>query len=293
MKPTKKYLKNGEVIKEEQISAKVTKASVNKIVQIGTSQYSNTYKVKKGENIYVTSDRVAITDKADSSSNKVTTLHRNDELKVLEVEENWYKISKGSNIGWIKKENATYINPNAPQENTKIDSNNTAQLLGTLNFDMQLNKPSGLTVEQFKTVLTDNRDSNKIFEQNAEYFYYAEKQYNINGLFIAAIGIHESAWGTSKIARDKNNLFGYGAYDSNPYNGAYTFETYSESIDLMARVLTKYYLNPAGTKIYNDEVAKGTYYNGPTLTGVNTRYATDKNWANAVFNHMKYLYNKL
>ena len=60
-------------------------------------------------------------------------------------------------------------------------------------------------------------------EQNAQYFYYVEKQYNINGLFVAAIGIHESNWGTSKIAKDKKNLFGYGAYDSNPYNGAYQF----------------------------------------------------------------------
>ena len=27
--------------------------------------------------------------------------------------------------------------------------------------------------------------------------------------------------------------------------------------------------------------------------GINTKYATDKNWANAVYNHMKYLYEKL
>ena len=31
----------------------------------------------------------------------------------------------------------------------------------------------------------------------------------------------------------------------------------------------------------------------PTLTGVNTKYATDKNWANKVYETMKYLYNKL
>ena len=37
----------------------------------------------------------------------------------------------------------------------------------------------------------------------------------------------------------------------------------------------------------------GTYYNGPTLSGINIKYATDKNWANGVYNHMKYLYNKL
>ena len=52
-------------------------------------------------------------------------------------------------------------------------------------------------------------------------------------------------------------------------------------------------MNPAGTSIYGGEKAVGTYYNGPTLTGVNTRYASDKNWANAVFKWMTYLYNRL
>ena len=92
---------------------------------------------------------------------------------------------------------------------------------------------------------------------------------------------------------DKKNLFGYGAYDSNPYGGAYSFGTYAEGIDLVARMLVKYYLNPAGTIIYEGEVASGSYYNGPTLTGVNTRYASDPNWANAVFKWMQYLYDRL
>ena len=51
-----------------------------------------------------------------------------------------------------------------------------------------------------------------------------------------AIGEHQ------KLQKTKN-LFGYGAYDSNPYNGAYEFTKYSESIDLISRVLVKYYLN--------------------------------------------------
>ena len=62
---------------------------------------------------------------------------------------------------------------------------------------------------------------------------------------------------------------------------------------MIARVFVKYYINPKGTKIYGGETAVGTYYNGPTLSGINTRYATDKNWANGVYSHMKYLYNKL
>ena len=58
-------------------------------------------------------------------------------------------------------------------------------------------------------------------------------------------------------------------------------------------LFVKYYLNPKGTSIYGGEVATGSYYNGATLTGVNTKYATDKNWANRVYQHMQYLYNKL
>ena len=159
---------------------------------------------------------------------------------------------------------------------------------------MPLNEPSGLSLSQFKKVLSNNEDDiNGIFENNAEYFYYAEKQYNVNGIFLAAVAIHESGWAGSSISQDKNNLFGYGAYDSSPYDSAYSFSAYSEGIDLLARVFAKYYLNPEGTKIYDGTVADGCYYNGNTLSGVNVRYATDKNWANAVYSWMKYLYNRL
>ena len=162
-----------------------------------------------------------------------------------------------------------------------------------LSFDMALNKPSGFSQEQFQKALTDDKDKNKIFENNAEYFYLLEQQYNINGMFVAAVGIHESAWGTSKIAQNKHNLFGYGAYDSNPYNGAYEFTDYSESIDLIARVFVKYYINPAGTKIYDGNGASGKYYSGSNLSAVNKKYATDSNWANCVYKYMQYLYGKV
>ena len=207
------YDEDGNKINEKQMSAVVTKSSINKIIDIGTRKR---------------------TSKADKHQSTITSL----------------------------------------------------------DFNMALNKPSGFTLEQFEKVLTDKKDKNNIFKENAEYFYYIEEQYGINGIFVAAVGIHETGWGTSKIARNKNNLFGYGAYDSNPYNGAYTFENYSESIDLIARVFVKYYLNPKGTSIYDSEKASGKYYNGNTLSAVNKKYATDKNWANAVYKHMKYLYAK-
>ncbi len=291
---TKRTYKQDEMISEEQISSKVTKASIDKIVEIGTSNYASNYSAKVGDVLYVTSDRLSVMVEPNEKAQKIATLSKQDKLKLLEIQGEWYKISCDSTIGYVKAESTTYID-NTPKTTAQGNKNakSKEQLISKLSFEMSLNQPSGLTLEQFKKVLSDSKDTNKIFENNAEYFYYIEQQYNINGVFVAAVGIHESAWGTSKIARNKNNLFGYGANDSNPYNGAYNFSDYSESIDLIARVFVKYYINPKGTSIYGGEIAAGTYYNGPTLSGINTRYATDKNWANGVYTHMKYLYNKL
>ena len=159
---------------------------------------------------------------------------------------------------------------------------------------MDLSQPSGLTLSDFKTALTNNAsDKNKIFEQSAEYFYKAEQKYKINGIFIASIGIHESAWGTSKIASDKNNLFGFTAYDSDPYNSATTFDNYENAINKVAEILSTKYLHASGTKISDDITASGTYFNGTTAKAVNTRYASDTGWADKVFSYMQYLYGKL
>lgn len=293
----KKTYKDEELIGEEQVSQKITKASINKIVEIGGGPGTSNYIAKVGDTLYVTSDRLSVMVEPDENSQKVATLSKNDELELKEIKDSWYRIESGTARGYVKAECTTYINPNAPKEetidNTSTNTKPASELKNTLSFNMALNKPSGLSLEQFKKVLNDDNDKNNIFANNAQYFYYIEKQYHINGIFVASVAIHESAWGTSKIALEKKNLFGYGAYDSSPYNSAYNFSNYSESIDLLARVFMKYYLNPKGTSIYGGEVATGSYYNGPTLTGVNTKYATDKNWANRVYYYMQYLYNKL
>lgn len=288
----KSTYKDGELLSEEQVGASVIKASYNKIIEIGGASYSSSYKVKAGDTVYVTSDELGLMETNSEESRRITTLKRNDNLKILKITQNWYEVSYQNMTGWVKNECTTYIN--SKEENETKESTKTKQELNSnLSFNMALNKPSGLSLEQFKKILNDSKDKNKIFTNNSEYFYYIEKQYNINGVFVAAVGIHESAWGTSKIALQKNNLFGYGAYDSNPYNGAYNFSNYSESIDLISRVFVKYYINPKGTSIYGGEKAVGTYYNGSNLSGINKKYASDSNWANAVYSHMKYLYNKL
>ena len=289
----KKIYENQVEISIEQLSTNIIKSPINKIVEIGTGRRKTTkYNPKIGDTVYVTSDRLTVYLENSQESQKIGTLNKNEEATVLQIAEEWYKVETQRVTGWVKAECITNINPNKTYEEETQQKPSTNDIQ-ELDFNMALNQPSGLTIEQFKKVLSDSKDKNNIFEENAEYFYYIEEQYNINGLFVAAVGIHESAWGTSKLAINKKNLFGYGASDSNPYGNAYSFDNYSESIDLLARVFTKYYLNPKGTSIYGGEVANGRYYNGNTLSAVNKKYASDSNWANAVYSHMKYLYNKL
>ncbi len=288
----KKYQEN-ELISEEQVAENIIKSPVERMVEIGTGKGYYNQEVKEGEKVYVVATSVAVRLAPNERAEKICTLNKDDSAQVLSIEEDWYFISTVEIKGYVPRNCVTTKNPHQ-QEEPKKASYTKQQLLARLSFDMDLRKPSGLSLDQFKKVLKDNpKDKNGIFGESAEYFYYIEKQYGINGIFVASIGIHESAWGTSKIAGNKKNLFGYGAVDSNPYGGAYTFSSYGEGIDLLARVLVKYYLNPPGTEIYDGTKTNGKFYSGSHLTAVNSKYASDKNWANSVYKWMQYLYNRL
>ena len=110
------YDKDGNQIKEEQTNATITKASANKIVEIGGANYTSNYKVKVGDKIYVTSDELAVRAEATEESRKITTLKKEEELKILEITQNWYKIFYQNITGWVKAECTIYINPNASEE---------------------------------------------------------------------------------------------------------------------------------------------------------------------------------
>ena len=286
----KKY-ENGELISEELVSENLIKAAVNKIVEVGTGAGVNNYIARVGDIVYVTSSLLAVRLEPNADSEKLATLKKGTEVKIQKIDGDWLYISSKEQNGYVASNCITNINPNNP---IISDNQETQNNIKGLDFNMNLNIPSGFTIEQFKKVLCGQpQDTNGVFAVNAEYFYYAEKQYNINGIFLASVAIHESGFGTSKISLDKKNLFGYGAVDSNPYGGAYSFNTYAEGIDLLARVFKKYYLNPEGTVIYDGNVANGKFYNGNTLSSVNIKYASDKNWANSVYKWMEHLYNSL
>lgn len=290
----KKEYKGDEEISNEQIGRKILTPCVNKIVEVGTAAYYDKRKIKSGDTVYSTPYTLALREENKKDAEVIITIKQDSKLKIIKKSNSWYYVQYDSYYGWVEQDCVTYINKNTNNYNNNNTKHSKAELLSKINKNMNLMQPSGLTLEQFKKVLSnDSQDKNKVFEENAEYFYYIEQQYGINGVFVAAIGIHESAWGTSKIATNKKNLFGYGAYDMSAYSSAYSYNGYAAGIDMIARVLVKHYLNPAGTSIYNGEVATGRYYCGRTLSAVNKKYASDKNWNNSVYKWMQYLYNKL
>ncbi|WP_175609653.1 peptidoglycan hydrolase [Haladaptatus litoreus] len=99
-------------------------------------------------------------------------------------------------------------------------------------------------------------------------------QEGINAVYMAAHAAWESAWGTSNIAQDKNNIYGWKAYDSCPYSCAESFSTKSECIRTVMPVIRDEYLTPGGDHYYSSY--------GPTLRGMNQDYATDISWAEGI-----------
>ena len=285
-----KTYENGNFVEEIILKKENVVAPIEKIIELGTSEFLAKHKIHIGDTVYLLNN-ATLKDSIESDAKDVAEIKQSLDVKLLELpSEEWCKVSFDGIEGYLKTSNVT----SASTSPSIVEKNRIQRILIKVNIDMELNKPSGLTLNDYKKIFTNlPKDTNKIFEDNYSVFYNMEKKYNINGIFLAAMGIHESSWGTSQIAQDKKNLFGYGSYDSTPYESSFEFETYAEGIENVAKALVKYYLNPAGTKIYDGEVASAWYYNGPTLMGVNTRYASDKEWYKKVYSYIEMLYNRL
>lgn len=112
-----------------------------------------------------------------------------------------------------------------------------------------------------------------------EAFIEAQEEYGINALYLAAKAIHESAWGTSEIAKKRNNLFGIRATDSNPLQNALDFDTLEDNIHYAAKFIREGYAH------HSDWRFEGSIL-GNKGEGFNVRYASDMFWGQKIAGHM-------
>lgn len=142
------------------------------------------------------------------------------------------------------------------------------------NFDLRT--PSGLNENEANILLEGTG-----LEGLGGDFVNAESVHKVNAVYLMAHAAWESGWGTSKIAKTKNNLFGFAAYDNSPGKSAIKFETKGECIMAVAKYISENYLEE-----------QGEHYNGSTLKGMNIKYASDDNWAEGISSVMISLANK-
>lgn len=104
-------------------------------------------------------------------------------------------------------------------------------------------------------------------------FKDAENKYGSHALLMLAVAANESSWGTSTIALDKNNLFGHGAVDTNPYYSATGYTTPANSVYYHA----DYFVNRQYSDVKGDWRYFGAHL-GDKGSGINVKYASDPYW---------------
>lgn len=177
-----------------------------------------------------------------------------------------------------------YIQPdNTLQENIKKLDQKIAQWKQDIKkekktryFDPKdVSSISNITVSDAKEMLSGTQ-----LYQDATSFVKAERIYHVNAVFLMGIAAHESAWGTSRRAKEDNNLTGYGVYsnDAKGINKA----SREEGLLATANTLHERYLSKGGS-----------YYEGTSAANINKHYCTDNEWASAVVTYSYQLMNKL
>ncbi len=137
---------------------------------------------------------------------------------------------------------------------------------------LRLDSKSNLTKSELNKIV-----SNTNLKGLGEACLIAEHLYNVNALFIISLAQHESGNGKSKIARDKNNLFGIGAYDRDPYKYAKTFETKEDCILYFAKMIKRNYFDKRNRR---------------TAQKIGEIYASDPAWATKLAKTMEKNYKK-
>lgn len=102
----------------------------------------------------------------------------------------------------------------------------TASAAATFSIDTNLKEVrSPLTAKRIDAFFDRQAEDKKHLGGIGVSVFGAEAKYGINASYIVAHAILETGWGRAKIYREKNNLFGWGAEDSDPYTGAKRFDS--------------------------------------------------------------------
>ena len=110
----------------------------------------------------------------------------------------------------------------------------------------KVNSESKLTEQQIEQIFEGTSLADHGLEQT---ILQTEEEYGINAYFTIAVMKLESGHGKSKLAKEKNNLFGLNAIDGDAFNKAFSFHTKGESIEKFGQIISKNYIDKGYTSI--------------------------------------------
>lgn len=150
-------------------------------------------------------------------------------------------------------------------------------------YSYYLNLPfrskTNYSTTELNSFINKNAPSNSKLKNTGKFFIDAQNKYGMNALLALGLAINESAFGTSNIALEKNNLFGLGAIDSSPGQSANYFKSIELCINEFANHhISKTYANPNAWQYYG-----GNF--GNKNLGANVKYASDPYWGEKASHH--------
>ncbi|MBU2658825.1 N-acetylglucosaminidase [Bacillus cabrialesii] len=219
-----------------------------------------------------------------SPTNVIGQFKKGDKVKIIGQTNGWAKI----NLGWrnaSSDEVVQYVNPN----NFSRDSKYYFQFL-------KLSQTAGLNAAEVNQKVLTGKG---ILTGKAKAFIDAANKYGINELYLISHALLETGNGTSDLANGLTyngktvyNMYGIGAYDSNPnyYGAKYAYEqgwfTPEAAIIGGAKFIGSSY-------IHNTAYNQDTLYKMRWSSTATHQYATDIGWAYKQVNRMYSLYSLL
>ncbi|HZJ84556.1 MAG TPA: dockerin type I domain-containing protein [Syntrophomonadaceae bacterium] len=121
--------------------------------------------------------------------------------------------------------------------------------------------------ESFEKLLRYYNKDDSVMIGQTHHFIEQGLKYGMNPVFIFQQANLESAYGTSKYARERNNLFGWGAGDSDP-DKAHTYDNIGEAIGIHMKSQIAGYMDVGDWRHYGPSF-------GNKSAGINVKYASD------------------
>ena len=137
---------------------------------------------------------------------------------------------------------------------------------------------TGYSADSLNSIINGKVSASSKLRDTGSVMVKYQDAYGVNALLMAGVAANESAWGTSSICMNKNNLFGLNAVDSSPGTSADTYASVEECIrQFAAGYMSGKYLNPNEWRYFGG-------FLGNKASGINVKYASDPYWGEKAAN---------